>query len=1340
MSQKSESQSGAKSGTSADAQSGSGLASSLREAVDLARRMTRERAESQAGIDERWTKATSSAQAEFDKVTRAADQKRDAALAAAAAKRDEEQGALSESFEAEHGKVEREYRSLEATLREGAKAKISAAEKSRKETNWLAEEVAESDVRQAREVLTVTTDRLKSLETDLTETVNRAHEELQAFGLYKPEAGSYIKPASIDFDDEPDGAGAQVGATAEVSAQSLVDQASELTDAIAGCTPARFAQFSALVIIGTLVLGAAIAGGLAVESWDFGPMVFVGIGAGAVLVSVYALLVRRAARRSLETKYAELRATIEKATDAITRERDHAHAEFRETSKSIGERRAREVAKSNETHDAKIRDLRDRFESKRAELAAKYRPQLSRMESEHKEKMAEIQQAFDQAEASARSTHERVVSEARQRFDDATSAARSERQHAEKELSETWSNRLDRFEDLAGALTRRDHSDFPDWSDSAWAAWSPPRRSLGASKFGRVHLDLAQLPGGLPESGTLREPKHSVVDLPALLEMPRHASLLIEYPASDDRKARRDTDSLAEARSKAIRTLQSVMLRMLTSLPPAKCRFTILDPVGLGQNFAAFMHLADYNDQFVNHRIWTEAKHIEARLSELTEHMENVIQKYLRNEFETIDDYNEQAGEIAEPYRFLVISDFPVNFDEASARRLASIVSSGARCGVHTLIACDTRENLPTGIQLSDIRDHSTTLVWREGRYELVDPVLSDADLLLDEPPSEERMTEVLRRVGEASRDASRVEVPFKAVAPGEDELWSRSSASEIRVPLGRAGATKLQEMQIGHGTAQHVLLAGKTGSGKSTLLHVLITNLAMWYSPDEVEFYLVDFKKGVEFKAYAGKDGHGPLPHARAVAIESDREFGLSVLQRVDEELKRRGDLFREAGVQNLAGFRQARPGEVMPRTLLIIDEFQELFVEDDKLAQDASLLLDRLVRQGRAFGIHVILGSQTLGGAYSLARSTLGQMAIRIALQCNEADSYLILNEENSAARLLSRPGEAIYNDQAGMVEGNNPFQIVWLPDAQRDDAVAEVCEHTKARNIRPRPALVFEGNIPARLERNAMLASAASDQAHPDHQYPLLWLGEAIAIKDPTAARMRRQSGSNLLIIGQREEASLGLMMSSAISVSAQCAPNQAQIYFLDSTPEDDPRAGHLPELAAALPQDARTISVRDLDATLAQIAEEVRARIAESEPDAPGVFLMIHGLQRIRALRRNEDSFGFSMDEDETPKPDKLLAEILRDGPGVGVHVVMSCDTLTNTERYLDRNAMREIENRVLFQMSSGDSTQLIDSPAASRLGPNRAIFYSEESGVIEKFRPYAALDPSERAGVLRELGL
>src|SRR4029450_2578732 len=127
-------------------------------------------------------------------------------------------------------------------------------------------------------------------------------------------------------------------------------------------------------------------------------------------------------------------------------------------------------------------------------------------------------------------------------------------------------------------------------------------------------------------------------------------------------------------------------------------------------------------------------------------------------------------------------------------------------------------------------------------------------------------------------------------------------------------------------------------GSGKSTLMHALIVNLALHYGPDEVELYLVDFKKGVEFKTYAANE----LPHARVVAVESEREFGLSVLQRLDAELIRPGELYRPLGLNDLPSYRALPPTEgqtknpILPRMLLIVDEFQEFFVEDDKVAQE--------------------------------------------------------------------------------------------------------------------------------------------------------------------------------------------------------------------------------------------------------------------------------------------------------------------------------------------------------------------------------------------------------------------
>ena len=77
---------------------------------------------------------------------------------------------------------------------------------------------------------------------------------------------------------------------------------------------------------------------------------------------------------------------------------------------------------------------------------------------------------------------------------------------------------------------------------------------------------------------------------------------------------------------------------------------------------------------------------------------------------------------------------------------------------------------------------------------------------------------------------------------------------------------------------------------GKSNLLHVLIHQLALRYSPEELELYLLDFKE-VEFNVYLTER----LPHARVIASRADREFGLSVLRRFREEIGRRQRLLNE-------------------------------------------------------------------------------------------------------------------------------------------------------------------------------------------------------------------------------------------------------------------------------------------------------------------------------------------------------------------------------------------------------------------------------------------------------------
>jgi hypothetical protein len=121
------------------------------------------------------------------------------------------------------------------------------------------------------------------------------------------------------------------------------------------------------------------------------------------------------------------------------------------------------------------------------------------------------------------------------------------------------------------------------------------------------------------------------------------------------------------------------------------------------------------------------------------------------------------------------------------------------------------------------------------------------------------------------------------------------------------------------------------------------------------------------------------------------------------------------------------------------------------------------------------------------------------------------------------------------------------------------------------------------------------------------------------------------------------------------------------------------------------------------------------------------LIVHDLAQFRDLRLTEDDFGFSSGgtNGKSPAVDRQFRDLLREGPAVGVHVLLWCDSYNSLTRSLDRLTLREIDYRVALQMSPGDSTSLIDSPAAGRLGEHRAILYRDDLGTQVKFRPYRA---------------
>ena len=275
------------------------------------------------------------------------------------------------------------------------------------------------------------------------------------------------------------------------------------------------------------------------------------------------------------------------------------------------------------------------------------------------------------AVAQVETCHKILVERARQDHARTVKEIETDFQHKTAEIQSAYEKSWQQLQQQNLSLSKDLGLIGAPWKDTLWNSWVTPSGEA-VSPYIRI--------GQLRESGAWHQ-----FDIAALVPVIGAGNIVIKCSGS--------------AKDRAVQLVRCLMLRMLASVPPGKLRFTLIDPVGRGQSIAAFMSLADYDEALVGGKIWTETQHIEEQLTRLTEHMEFVIQKFLRDKYPTIEDYNTEAGEVAEPYRVLVVVNFPINFSESAARRLVSIAHSGPRCGIYTILTIDTEQELPYGFR-----------------------------------------------------------------------------------------------------------------------------------------------------------------------------------------------------------------------------------------------------------------------------------------------------------------------------------------------------------------------------------------------------------------------------------------------------------------------------------------------------------------------------------------------------------------------------------------------------------------------------------------------------------------
>lgn len=684
-----------------------------------------------------------------------------------------------------------------------------------------------------------------------------------------------------------------------------------------------------------------------------------------------------------------------------------------------------------------------------------------------------------------------------------------------------------------------------------------------------------------------------------------------------------------DGRSIVVKNACDLGMRLFMMLPPGKLNFTFIDPVTLGESFAMFTRLVDVDDrtsEVINGKIWSSPADIEDKLKIMTDHISNVTQRCLQGKYNNIYEYNHVAEQNAEAYQVLMLMDFPAGLTDQSLKLLEQIVTSGPKCGVFTIIYRNES-------QYKKVSERSYPLIMNiETNFQKFDysndcaRIFCSGDTVKDKPllwqgcplPSQIQMDDIIATLKKGIKNADKVVIGIEKVSDAETTF---STKDGIRIPIGIHGANEIQYLTLGVGGSHHALIAGVAGSGKSSLLHTIILRSLTQYSPEELSVYLVDFKRGVEFKIYADFI----LPSFKVVAIESEREFGYNILVALEREQKIRADLFKKNHVDKIEEYREL--GKKMPRILVIMDEFHELFSNaNDEFAKKSAVIMERIVRQGRAFGVHLILASQSYSNITGIDRAVFDQMAVRIVLKCSKADANLLLDNGSSEIDQISidDPGRAVYNSEAGNKEYNSHFRVAYIDPSKHRGMLQEISNSTREFADPKQPTRILLSNIE---DNNYSIFNQFPNYNTAGYKtLGRLYIGEPLSVTNNMAVDFTRNEYSNLLMIGGDTEKARSMYAFAIISLCINYwivnrkAPEVPFITLFNCKPLDDSYfKDTLKLLAEFLPEYVHYVACGDMTEVQTIVSDLYEIASGSASAGETDKYFFVFGYQRAEELK-------------------------------------------------------------------------------------------------------------------------
>ncbi|WP_081512272.1 type VII secretion protein EccCa [Nocardia donostiensis] len=408
-------------------------------------------------------------------------------------------------------------------------------------------------------------------------------------------------------------------------------------------------------------------------------------------------------------------------------------------------------------------------------------------------------------------------------------------------------------------------------------------------------------------------------------------------------------------------------------------------------------------------------------------------------------------------------------------------------------------------------------------------------------------METVLQQFTRHGRPAHKMWLPPLNTPPTLDRLVASVQPGALQVPVAIVDKPRQQRQDVWavdlSGAGGHMAVIGGPQSGKSTALQTLVMSAALTHTPEQVQFYCLDFSGGLS--------GLRGLPHVGSIGATRDGDRIRRTFALINNLLQLRQNLFAELGIDSMRDFRRRRAapetsaelsarGDIYGDVFLVIDGWDVGFTPTGPYYDDYFSSVEALAVQGINYGLHLVISSSR----WAAIRPAIKDMIqTRLEMRLGDLTDTVFTTHRNVVGAIPpDRPGRCVSTDGLHMLTALPRADGDSNPETLSQGSGAAIAQLTDKYAGRRAPEVRL---LPHQIELAEILATIPE----PTTLAEKLALPFGLRESDLGPASIDFNVSPHFLVLGSTGCGKSTVIDAFLTSITTRFTPDQARVVLID-----------------------------------------------------------------------------------------------------------------------------------------------------------------------------------------------